>query len=119
MTPEKSQKLQRTAIDSKDKLINRIDSINDLGTLLLMAPIIGTAMDMTQGIWTELGYAYKAKEILERLKDRLCHFEAISSESKNMMELFQIQLSKAIIDAQIEEFHHLQQERMSKDASLN
>lgn len=116
MTPERSEKLQRSALESKDRLFKEVNEISSLPEFMLRSAMIGTALDMTQGLWAELGYAYKAKEILEALVLKLNQLE---NETENMLQIIQVKFARTIIEKQIEEFYQLQQERMSKDASLN
>jgi hypothetical protein len=116
MTPERSEKLRRTAIDSKNRIVEEIREIDNFEQLMMKCAMIGSALDVTQGLWAELGYAYKAKEILEML---LVKLSILESNVSNIAEIIQAKFARSIIETQIDEFYHLQQERMSKDASLN
>jgi hypothetical protein len=116
MIPEQSAKLRRSAVESKDRLLKEVNEISSLPEFMLRSAMIGTALDMTQGLWAELGYAYKAQEILEALLSKLSNLE---DNAKDFGEIIQVQFARTIIEKQIEGFYQLQQERMSKDASLN
>lgn len=54
-----------SAVAMKDNLLAML-SVEDNDTLLDNIPRIVTALELTWGMWMELGYAYKGKEILER-----------------------------------------------------
>ena len=117
MTPERSEQLRRTAIDSKDAILTQISEIDSLDEFFIRAAAIGTAINLTQGLWVELNYAYKAQEILEALMRKLNELE--ESNPIGIMDLTRIILCRSLLTTQIDDFYHLQQERMSKDASLN
>jgi hypothetical protein len=114
MTPERSETLQRTALEVKDKMFKRIAESKDIHECFETASVIGITLDNSQGLWVELGYAYKAQEILEAMKRRLMEFSPIGNGSSVAYPL-----ALTLLNTQIEEFYHLQQERMSKDASLD
>lgn len=117
MPPEQSDRLQRTAIDTKDSMLKQINNINSLQEFFITAAPIGTALNMTQGLWNELGYSYKAKEILEELKRKLD--QLVGDNQPSDTDCIKILIVKLLLNTQIDSFHQLQQERMNRDASLN
>lgn len=54
-----------TAVAMKDNLLAMLN-VNDNDALLENIPRITSALELTWGLWAELGYAYKGNEILER-----------------------------------------------------
>ncbi len=54
-----------SAVAMKDNLLELL-SVEDNDTLLTNIGRIVSALELTWGMWMELGYAYKGNEILER-----------------------------------------------------
>lgn len=94
---------------TKTILFALIDDPIDLYTLFKNCQTIVTILDHTAGLWTELNFAYKAKEIAERAIDALRNWETRTEHHKTLAKI------KAQIDTfnrLADNYHQLQQESM-------
>ena len=55
------------AVNSKDRIIRELNEADTYEKFVETAPRIVAAIDLTIGLWIELGYLYKAKEIAQRV----------------------------------------------------
>lgn len=65
--------IDTTAVDTKDRLLAMLNSADDKMQYLTLAEIVMNTISITQGMWVEAGYAYKAAEICRKISDQ-CFF---------------------------------------------
>lgn len=56
-----------SATGQKDILLGMLNDASTDEDRLEVIPQVMTALELTVGMWTELGYAYKGNEIMERI----------------------------------------------------
>jgi hypothetical protein len=106
------------AITAKDRIFDKLSLIPNKKEFITQANTILDALDLTDGLWQELGYSYKAVEICTRIYDMGSSYITRSANDPDM-EL-QTKLH-GVTDKAIRlgrKFYQLQQQRMdSSNAS--
>ena len=62
------------AVAFKDQLLKRIDSTHGVDDTLRICQAVATILEHTEGLWQELAYCYKAREIAERCTAKLAQY---------------------------------------------
>ncbi len=101
--------MQRTAVETKDHILDLI-TVEDQKTFLQNAKNVLLALQMQQGLWAELGYAYKGAEIARDIRYRCVNILQDCRHAMTIKSLTSLQEKAAVIQT---EFFKLQQERMA------
>ena len=101
--------MQTSAIQTKDHLFDLIN-VEDKMTFIDNSKKVLDAMMMQQGLWVELGYAYKGQEIAHRIVQRCAEFLQHCQHAMTIKSLTKLKEKAAVTQT---EFFKLQQEHMA------
>jgi hypothetical protein len=96
-------------VATKDKLLQRLNDAVTLEQRIEVTNEVLIALELTSGLWVDLKYAYKAKEIAERCRSVLEKASEMCGHPTKHKRVNELR-AKAITVAQA--FHVLQQQSM-------
>ena len=99
--------MQRTAVETKDHILDLI-TVEDQKTFLQNAKNVLLALQMQQGLWAELGYAYKGEEIARDIRYRCVN---ILQDCRHAMTIKSVTVLQEQAIKMQQEFFVLNQER--------
>ena len=103
-----------TAVAVKDRIINELSKAEiDPMVYVRKAEFILEVLCLTDGLWNELFYAYKAKEICDQIVDRVRKYKIEVEESTNNKQILKrLNTLQEFAQKQSVAFHRLQSDKL-------